>query len=388
MSDTDTDTDTDTEAAPPGRRPDTSSLLEQEIPRQPQVLATAASAFPAPITALLREVRDRDIDDWVVTGCGDGLFAGKCAEVWFARLAERRLRAVPAMELSRENYPSLTPRSVVVAVSHSGTTARVLEAARAARARGAYVVALTGNADSELAAIANCFVDNTVRNERSNCRTASFQAVTLFLRMLAEAVAGRGFSTPPLEALATYLEQARTQVDRLPDAVLVGDHWIFTGSGLGLAVAEYGKAKAHEAATVPAHCVELEQFIHCEIFTVRPETAVVLVAPRGRASSRARELAGGLRKLGAMTIAVTDDDTLAAMCRHAISLPAGLAEDDQPFVEVGPLQWLALRLAALRGDNPDLVNHKWVNRPLIDDSQQWGSEHYEAEPAVPGPAQA
>jgi len=366
------------------------SLLEQEIPRQVQVLRAAAAQFRQPIAVLLERIAHREVNDWVVTGCGDGLFAGMCAEVWFARLGGRRLRPVPAMHLSREVYPSLGSNSVVVAVSHSGTTARVLEAARAAQSRGAYVVALSADPDSALATSADLFIDNTVHDEKSNCRTASFQAVALFLRMLSEAVAGTGWDAVglPLDKLATHVRQAREQVAQLSDAELAGEHWIFTGSGQGLAVAEYGKAKAYEAATIAAHCVELEQFIHCEIFTVGTGTTVVLVAPLGRASSRARELADGLHTLGATTIAVTDDEELAARCTHTLTLPGGLGEDDKPFFAAVPLQWLALRLADVRGDNPDVVHNKWVNRPLIDDSEQWESVLYKPTMLVAAPVQA
>lgn len=365
------------------------SLLEQEIPLQPEALRRAAKSFAGPVADLLDRLSPRHIDDWVVTGCGDSLFAGLCAEVWFARLAGRRLRAVQAMQLSRETYDSLTSRSVVLAVSHSGTTARVLEAAGAAHSRGAFVVAVTANPESQLAGSADLWIDNSVRDEQSNCRTASFQAVSLLMRMLAEALArsvGRDAPTVNADVLEPYVEGSRRQVEQLCDAELAGDHWIFTGSGLGLAAAEYGMAKAYEAASLPAHSVELEQFIHCEIFTVRDGTNVVIVCPAGRSVSRAIELAEGLAKLGAVTIAITDDAELASASTHAFRLPQNMAEDDLPFVGVLPLQWLALRLAQVRGANPDLVENKWVNRSLIDKSAQWGLEMYHTNLAATPPA--
>ena len=362
------------------------SLLEQEIPLQPEVLRRAARTFAEPVAELLALVAQRDVDDWVVTGCGDSLFAGMCAEVWFARLAGRRLRAVQAMQLARETYDSLTPRSVVLAVSHSGTTARTLEAARAARSRGAFVVAVTANPSSELAQFADLWVDNSVREERSNCRTASFQAVSLLMRMLAEGLAvpaGQEVRSVNPELLETYIERARDQVSEIPESELATDHWIFTGSGLNMAAAEYGMAKLYEAATLPAHSVELEQFIHCEIFTVGPGTNVVLVASSGRGCSRAVELAHALNELGAVTLAVTNDQELAEVATHALRLPDGLHEDDLPFVGILPLQWLALRLAELRGQNPDLVANKAVNRPLIDNSVQWGADMYDTVDPIP-----
>ncbi len=366
------------------------SWLEREIPRQGAVLRRAAQTFAGPVDRVVREALTRGADDWVVTGCGDSLFAGLCAEVWFAQGAGRRLRAVPAMELSRYLYEALTPRSVVLAVSHSGNTARVVEAARAASSRGAYVVAVTANPDSELVRTASSWIDNSVHDERSNCRTASYQAVTALMRMLAERVAqetGRGSARPvvvPAAAVAAFAEDARSQVDTLDDALLCGDHWIFSGAGLGHAAAQYGMAKMYEAATVPAHVSELEQMIHCEIFTVRPGTTVVVICPRGRALSRALELADGLARLRATALAITDDDELADRCTAAVRLPAML-EEDLPFLAALPLQWLALRVALSRGQDPDLVANKHVNRPLIDNSRQWRDEYQEEVNGTPAP---
>lgn len=359
------------------------SWLEREIPLQGRALRTALAAFKDPIQALLAEGTARGTHDWVVTGCGDSLFAGMCAEVWFAQRAGLRLRALDAMSLSRYLHPSLNGRSMVFAVSHSGTTARVLEAARAARARGAFVVAVTANADSPLAAAADLWVDNAVHGERSNTRTASFQAVCALMRLLADGLAPRpGGAGPGLAhlpgAVDGFVEPARRQVDALDGHLLTGTHWLFTGAGTGHATARYGMAKLYEAATIPAHAAELEQMIHCEIFTVRAGTVVVLISPLGNGTSRARELADGLGRLGATTIAVTNDEQLAGSCTAALRLPEDMPEDELPFLAAVPLQWLALRIGLSRGEDPDLVANKSVNRPLIDVSKQWDDDAYAA----------
>jgi len=363
------------------------SWLEREIPKQGQVLRRAVASFAAPIEEVISQALTRRADDWVVTGCGDSLFTGLCAEVWFAQRAHRRLRAVHAMSLSRYLYEGLGPRSVVLAVSHSGTTARVVEAARAARSRGALVLAVTANTESELAYIADAWVDNSVHAERSNARTASFQAVCALMRGLAERLtAVTGGAELELTSLAESVDRfvgpAGEQVAALDEAMLTGEHWLFTGAGLGYGTANYGMAKLYEAATLPAHVSELEQLIHCEIFTVRPGTVVVMVCPRGHSSSRAVELANGLGRLGATTIAVTNDADLTRVCSATIRLPEDMIEDDLPFLAAVPLQWLALRVALLRGEDPDLVGNKSINRPLIDQSAQWGQTVYQQDPVV------
>ncbi|MFE4952407.1 SIS domain-containing protein [Leifsonia sp. NPDC056665] len=355
--------------------------LREEIPTQGDALAHAATILRLPVENLLALAKEREITDWVVTGCGDSLFSGLCGEVWFAGQA-RNLRAVHAMELSRYKYRTLGPNSLVLAISHSGTTARVVEAAKAARAAGALTVAVTANASSELARIADLVIDNSVHNEESNTRTRSFQAVALFIRMISDQLAGIASESRYSELaheVGGYTESAEAQVSVLPDEIFQGADWTVVGAGLGHAMSEYGKAKLYEAATVPAHAEELEQYIHCEIFTATKDSVIVIVAPKGPATSRAHELAGGLAKLGAKTIAITDDEELAALCAYSIALPTASEEIDLPFFAAVPLQWLALRLALARGENPDRVANKWVNRPLIDHSLEWAPTSNEGE---------
>lgn len=356
-------------------------FLEREILLQGRTLRDASRKFPTPVNEICAEAQRRAADDWVVTGCGDSLFAGLCAEVWWAELAGLRLRAVHAMEFSRYLFHAVSERSIVIAVSHSGTTARAVEAARAARARGAYVVAVTANCDSELAKVANLPVDNMIRHERSNTRTSSFQSVAYLMRVIAERLA----STEPKSdvrreetswSIDAYVGTARAQVDAIPSDIVENRQWYLTGAGLGHAVAEYGSAKLYEAASRPAHAVELEQLVHCEIFTVNPKSTVVLVAPRGPSICRAREVARGLMELEVPTLAITDDEELADVCTAACWLPGRGVESDLPFLGVLPLQWLALRVAVAHGEDPDRVANKWVNRPLIDNSVQWGENDY------------
>src|SRR5581483_4405984 len=79
----------------------------------------------------------------LITGCGDS----HVAAIWGARLLSRvgaDACALPAMEAS-ERADELGPGDVLIAISASGKTPRVVEAARRARRAGARVIAITDN---------------------------------------------------------------------------------------------------------------------------------------------------------------------------------------------------------------------------------------------------
>lgn len=359
-----------------------SSLLAKEILEQGAVLKQVLDRRAAEVEEVVRQCLAREPRDWVVTGCGDSLFAGMCAEVWFADAAATPLRAIHALHFSRYLYKSVHQSSIVFALSYSGNTARAVEAAVAAKSRGALVVAITANADSRLVEVADCWLPNDARNERSNCRTQSFQAAALLLRMVANRVATvAGHAAPPepddLPNVVDTLSRAASEpvraiVGALPD----GLNFTVIGGGYSYPVSQYGAAKLFEAATIPAHVAELEQFVHCEIFPVNETSCIVITAPRGPSFRRAVEVADGLRELGAITIGITDDPTFAARCAYHVMLPSDNHESLMPFLACIPHQYFGLYWALRRGDNPDLVGNKRVNRPLIERSEQWRMSDY------------
>ena len=360
-----------------------SSWLASEIIGQGTVLRAVLRDRAASVAEIVRACPRVSPRQWVVTGCGDSLFAGLCAEYWFADACRIPLRAIHALEFSRYLYKTADERTVVFALSYSGNTARVIEAAVAAKSRGATVIGITANAHSRLVDLADYWLPNDAIDERSNCRTGSFQAACLLLRLFAWSLAresGEDPSLGPIDGLPDLVdrlsldckERVEQIVTALPEALTV----TYVGGGYAYAAAQYGAAKLYEAATIPAHMTELEQFVHCEIFPITGQSCVLIVAPQGASYTRAVEVAEGLRRLDAVTIGISDDPAFAGCCTHYIALPPGLAEDCAPFLAAVPLQHFALAWALRRGENPDLVRNKAVNRPLIEQSVQYTADDY------------
>jgi glucosamine--fructose-6-phosphate aminotransferase (isomerizing) len=359
--------------------PASETHLEAEIPQQGDLLRNVLTSRAETVREVVSAAVERQPTGWVVTGCGDSLFAGMCAEYWFAELARLPLRAIHALAFSRYLYRSVDESSVVFAVSFSGSTARVVEAAVAAKSRGAAVVAVTANPDSRLVELADWWLPNDALAERSNCRTLSFLAACGLLHLVAAEVAG--VVGPEASTIAAAVDDvvgdSAQQMKRIVESLPADLDFTVIGGGYAYPLACYGSAKLYEAATIPAHAAELEQFIHCEIFPVSSTSCVVLIAPRGASYARAVEVAAGLWELGAVTIGISDDPEFAELCSHFVQLPAGLAESDLTYATAVPLQYLALELALRRGEDPDIVANKRVNRPLIESPLVWGEADYE-----------
>lgn len=359
-----------------------STLLEGEIRNQANVLRDVLRQRPSTMEEVVQHCLGLQPADWIVTGCGDSLFAGMCAEVWFPDAAGIPLRAIHALHFSRYLYKGVDRHSVVFALSYSGNTARVVEAAVAAKSRGATVVAITANEDSRLVEIADCWLPNDALGERSNCRTGSFQAACLLLRMMASRLAElSGVASLPTpaglpDAVQDLSRDAAEPVRRIVEDLPDGLTFTLIGGGYSYPIAQYGSAKLYEAATIPAHVAELEQFVHCEIFPIGPMSCVVITAPSGPSFRRAVEIADGLNELRAVTIGISDAPEFSEHCTHTVALPEGWDESLMPFLACIPHQYFGLYWALRRGENADLVSNKRINRPLIERSEQWGPADY------------
>jgi glucosamine--fructose-6-phosphate aminotransferase (isomerizing) len=128
--------------------------LRQQILDTPRALRDTLEKGRPEYEALVRRVRWGEGPIFIV-GSGTSFFSALTGVHAFESLLGWPAIARSAPEFEVYSSAALRPRSVVFAVSKSGETRETLEAVRAARARGAVVLALTNNSSSALAATAD-----------------------------------------------------------------------------------------------------------------------------------------------------------------------------------------------------------------------------------------
>jgi glucosamine--fructose-6-phosphate aminotransferase (isomerizing) len=273
---------------------------------------------------------------------GEGLFLSAGAEAHSARSIDFALYP-----------PPFGPKDAVIAVSHGGGTRYTRDAVALARKAGCFTVGITAEG-GDIGAEARI---TTLEPERTRVHTVSFLAALVELGRLALAVAERAGGRRPAWARdwAATPERLRAILDREPELdeaakrAAASQAVRIVGAGPNAATAAETALKLNEMAHLGAQPLELETSLHGPLCAVDRDSFVGVFAASGPSLERIRDLLGALETIGARSM----------LFGHPIQ-PGGFAIDDSdeawspaPLAYAGQL--FALRVAAIRGKNPDVM---------------------------------
>lgn len=238
-------------------------------------------------------------------------------------------------------------RPLVVAISASGRTQRVVQAVEAARRRGALTLALTGTSGGPVARVAeHSLVVDLARKERSP-GICTYQASLLGLVLTAIRLGEARGHRRQTECSTLYEELTMLPTMIEGTAAVIKDHCravaalvadspmlVMVGSGPSYGTALFSAAKMAEAASVFAVGQDLEEWCHFESLSCPTDMPVFVIAPPGRSHWRAVELAAIARRQGRRVVAVTDADDTEVTTNASAHLPVdgGVREEFSPLL--------------------------------------------------------
>lgn len=303
----------------------------------------------------------------LLTGCGDCHAAALSARQVFEQLiGNRAMEAVSALTLARY-YPVWKAagegpgETLVIAMSHSGKTPRVLEAAGRLKRCGARIVALTGNAGSPLGMLADKTVPINLPKQTQAPGTTAYGAMLLACYLLAIRFGevrmrySMDEGNALREELLTLLDGMREALASWDDIALAfakrcrsAEFGELIGSGCEAGTAYYGMAKLYEAAGLPGAQIDSEEWFHIHCFSKKgAQTLTMLFADKDNsAQSRMRELAERLVRMN-RSFAVTGDGE-GMKADYLFSMPEIPHSFFRPLVQWAPIALTAAYLAAIR----------------------------------------
>ncbi|HTO11429.1 MAG TPA: glutamine--fructose-6-phosphate transaminase (isomerizing) [Candidatus Binatia bacterium] len=347
-------------------------FMLKEMYEQPRAIADTFRGRVAPETGNVL-LPDVNLDPSTVKGLQRVVFVA-CGTASYASLIGRsmieRLAGLPAeVDLGSEfRYRDaiVGPETLVIAVSQSGETADTLGAVKAARLKGAPILAITNVVGSALAREATGTLYMHAGPEIGVASTKAFSTmvvagylVGLWLGRLrgvltAEDVRKRIQDLVEIPRLVEQTLELDATIAALARHLSGAHDFLYLGRGLQYPIALEGALKLKELSYIHAEGYAGGEMKHGPIALIEDGFPVVALAPRDSGYERMLGNIEEVRAREGQVIAVvqTGDKLVAGKAQHVIEVPAA-AELLLPLITVVPLQLLAYHIAVRRGCDVD-----------------------------------
>lgn len=256
--------------------------------------------------------------------------------------------------------PLRVENSIMLCISQSGASFDLVENARLARSRGAFVVSLLNAEGSPLGAVSDIVVPLAAGRETSVAATKSHVATLSALLQLVAHVGRDSELFAVLDALPEQLEQASKLDWSAATEALTGANGLFVvARGLGLGAAQEAALKFKETCDLHAEAFSGAELRHGPIALVHEHSPVVLFSQSDDTQPGQLELARNLCDEGADLFSAGLPEAASGAGGHETRLPvvAGVHPVVAPLLFVQAVYGLVELVAKGRGLNPDAPQH-------------------------------
>jgi len=328
--------------------------MEQEIGEAPEAVAGQASVLAGPLAELSQRLAR--MDPRVIVTCARGSSAH--AATFGKHLIERYL-GIPVAAAAPNIATVYGQRlrlddQVFLAISQSGMSDDIVEAARAAKASGALTVGIVNAIASPLAAACDIVLPMAAGPEVSVAATKTFIAsLAALLRLTArwtkDAAMEQAIARLPDRLAAAARLDWSGAFGVLADAASL----ITIGRGPTLAIAREAALKLKENCNLHAEAFSGAEFVHGPVALVEGGYPIVMFMPTDVAAPGMQQLAATLRGKGAAVFVTASGEAAAGR------LPAPTADhpDTDAVCLIQTFYGMASRLAARLGADVDRPRH-------------------------------
>jgi glucosamine--fructose-6-phosphate aminotransferase (isomerizing) len=341
--------------------------LSDEIGAQPAISERLLKELPAELAPLVAAARAREIAYVVIAARGSSDHAAVYAQYVLGALARLPVAlATPSLFSLYASAPRLAG-ALVIGISQSGRSPDVVAVLEEARRQGALTAALTNDAASPLAGVAEHALDLRAGAERSVAATKTYTAELMAIAMLAVALGGD--AAKEREALLRVPDAQRSALQAAGRASEVADahaglvDCAVLGRGFNLATAFEWALKLKELAYVRAQAYSSADFQHGPVASLAPGGDVLAVVAGGPLAAGTVELIGRLRHERRARVLVLAGKPLAGA--DHLPFPDTLPEWLSPLVDIIPAQLFTAALARAKGldaERPRGLNKVTITR--------------------------
>ena len=276
-----------------------------EIMEQPGAIARAleANVESAKRVASLAA----DCTHAVIAGRGTSDNAGRYAQyVWGTRNGLSVGLTTPSL-FSVYDTPPRLDGALVVGISQSGESPDIVAVLEEGQSQGRPTVAITNEAGSPLADVADVVIDLHAGAEDAVAATKTYTTQLAVVALISEAMSGRSGVLDGLPSLASEALQREEQTVTLAGSMADIEHCAVLGRGFNHATAFEWALKLQELTHVVAQPFSTADFLHGPIAVLEPGYPILAVAAAGPAVDDVIGVLERCARAGASLVIISND---------------------------------------------------------------------------------
>jgi glucosamine--fructose-6-phosphate aminotransferase (isomerizing) len=330
-------------------------LTWDEMWAQPEKIQKTLELEKQTILDAASSLKAASVDRVVMVGCGDSLASMIGVRSFYESLLGIPFEPIQALDFVYYYYRPINERTLVVVLSSSGVTTRVVESLLLAKAMGAQTLALSNTAGSALMVESDQQI--LIHAERKGWPTQSSTAAMAVLYQYGLELARQIRPKPSnefdlLEAglhetpalIAQVLETHNESIAVLAEEEADHSIYLFSGAGPSYASALFGAAKVKELSPDHAIAIPLEEYHHYN--SQKAADPLFLIAPNGPSLPRAVDTAReGKRLFGQVCSIVSEGNNLLDEISDSCFYLPIMDERFAPMVYSIPVQLFAYHVA-------------------------------------------
>jgi glutamine---fructose-6-phosphate transaminase (isomerizing) len=294
-----------------------------------------------------------DYEQVIFTGCGSTYYLSLAAAALYQELTGCPARAVPAGELVLNPRTVLTDRkTLLVAISRSGTTSETVRAVEDFKARGRGDVVVVSNYKEVLSKLADVSIVIDKGQEDSVAQTRAFASMYIAASVLCARMGGRSDLTESMGRLPEVGDRIIGKYEMSAKAIgenLDFDRFYFLGSGTRHGLACEVNLKMKEMTLTHSEAFHFLEFRHGPMSMVSQNAVVLGLLSDANRVHETRVLSE-MKTLGGTVIGLGEQEA-------EIPFKSGIPENVRGVLYLPVLQLMAFYRSIAKGLNPDRPNH-------------------------------
>jgi glucosamine--fructose-6-phosphate aminotransferase (isomerizing) len=350
----------------------------KEMMEQPQAIRRTLEETDDQVKALAAQYAGQ-IKQVLLVGCGDPFMLGQAAVYALENWAHVNAEAIEAAEFSLYRHATLDAQTLVIAITSSGKTVKVVDSARLARRAGAKTLALTNLAPSPI-----CDEVDDVLQTRSTpsnsfpTLTTTIALAALYNLALHWSQASGKLDLEKFNALHQELvnkiphcvENAlrlEPEMKTLANKIISAPIFTFLGSGPNWPTAQLGAAKLKEISQSRSEAANLEEYAHLFSLSIQADDPIFLITADTPIDERNRMVAKYIQGMRGQLYVVGPQNLKAGWEELGVQfIPIdNHSEMFGPIAAWIPLQLFAYHVSLGKGCNPDKPLNRGEMEPYI-----------------------